>query len=90
MAAARSYLVAELGGSARRDTQDVVSVAAFEKALTSDLRTTLAVRAQTFLFEQGIDEPVSAPAARSPQGSGAAAAKMTRVGTHAQQTQCAG
>ncbi|AEV73457.1 hypothetical protein A9W98_34150 [Mycobacterium gordonae] len=91
VAAARSYLVAELGGSARRDTQDVVSVAAFEKALTSDLRTTLAVRAQTFLFEQGIDEPVSwHPPLGLLKDLALPQPKMTRVGTHAQQTQCAG
>jgi hypothetical protein len=42
-----------------RKVQDAASVSAFEKAMSPDLRTALAARAQDFLFERGIDEPVS-------------------------------
>jgi TniQ len=59
VAAARGYLISELTGSAARDTQDAALASTLEKAMSPDLRTDLAVRAQTFLFEQGIDEPVS-------------------------------
>ncbi|MBZ4521884.1 TniQ family protein [Mycobacterium avium subsp. hominissuis] len=59
VAAARGYLIAELSGSTVRNAQDVGLVAAFESTVSSELRRALAVRAQTFLFEQGIDEPVS-------------------------------
>jgi hypothetical protein len=57
--APRTYLIAELSGSAVRKVQDAASVSAFEKATSPDLRTALAARAQDFLFERGIDEPVS-------------------------------
>lgn len=59
VAAARGYLIAELTGSAVHNTQDAALASTLEKTMSPDLRTALAVRAQTFLFEQGIDEPVS-------------------------------
>lgn len=59
VAAARSYLIAELSGGAGRDKYEAASITAFQKTLTPDLRTALAVRAQNFLNERGIDEPVS-------------------------------
>lgn len=57
--AARGYLIAELGGTAVRNRHDVELVATFDKEISPDLRTNLAARAQTFLSEQGIDEPVT-------------------------------